>query len=198
MIRTPQALTPYLLALAAVCGGLLWHLGDEAAPGHVQTYGVPDVGGPFVLTDQNGFARTNKDFQGKFQLIYFGYTHCPDVCPVTMGVMAGALEELGGSADHIVPIFISVDPARDRPAIVKEYVAAFGPQFVGLTGSPEQIARVTREYHVYVEKKSTGRGGYDIRHSSQIFLMDPAGHFVGVYDESLGPHGLAKALRARI
>ncbi len=198
MIRTPLAFIPYLLALAAVCGGLLWHLGDEAAPGHTQAYGRADIGGPFVLVDQNGVRRTEKDFLGKFQLIYFGYTHCPDVCPLTLSVMAGALEKLGESADHIEPVFITVDPARDRPKILKDYVASFGTRFTALTGSSEEIARVTREYRVYVEREPAANGGYAVNHSSRIYLMDPDGRFVGVYDETLGPDGLAKALRARL
>ena len=198
MIRTPIAFLPYLMALAAVCGGLLWHLGDEAAPGHVQVYGTADIGGPFVLVDQNGIARSDRDFRGKFRLIYFGYTHCPDVCPVTLSVMAGAVTRLGPASEHIVPVFISVDPRRDTPKVMKEYVASFGPAFVGLTGTPAQVAKVAREYHVYATRQPAANGGYEINHSSQIYLMGPDGRFIAIFDESLGPDGLANALRARI
>jgi protein SCO1/2 len=198
MIRTPIALIPYIFALAAFCGGLLWQLGDEAAPGSTQVYGTAVVGGPFTLMDQDGKTRTDQDFRGKFMLVYFGYTHCPDVCPLTLSVMAGALQELGASADRIVPIFVTVDPARDTPKIMREYVASFGPRFVGLTGTPQQIARVAREYHVYYAKQSPAHGGYEVNHSSVIYLMDTSGRFAADYDETLGPDGLAKALRARL
>src|ERR1700722_2090110 len=139
MFKTKEALIPYLLLVAALAGGVLWHE-SEAVPGlgRTITSGTVQVGGPFRLTDQDGKPRASSDFTGRYQLIYFGYTNCPDVCPTTLGVIAEALEKWGVYANHIVPLFITTDPDHDTPAILKPYVKAFGPQFVGLTGSQDQ------------------------------------------------------------
>lgn len=195
-LRTPEALIPYILMLAAVMGGVIWDLGDRAAqPGTTITYGTADVGGPFALVDQNGSPRTERDYRGKFMLLYFGYTHCPDVCPTTLAVIADALTKLGPAADHIVPIFVTVDPARDTPSVMKAYVAAFGPRFVGLTGDTKAIAKIAREYRVYFAPAQDGGG---INHTSTIYLMDARGKFVAAYDESIGPDALAAELRKKL
>src|SRR4029077_7237917 len=99
------------------------------------------VGGPFTLRDGNGRTVTERDFRGKYMLVYFGYTFCPDVCPTTLNEMSEALDRLGPKADRVQPIFITVDPKRDTPAVVKQYVTAFTPRLIGLTGTPEQIAQ---------------------------------------------------------
>lgn len=192
MIRTPAALIPWLLAIATVIGGVLWHAGDL-----VGTTGAAQVGGPFALTDQNGQARTDKDFRGRFMLIYFGYSYCPDVCPTTLAEMGDALGQLGGNAKRIVPVFITIDPARDNPAVLKTYLKSFGANFVGLTGSDKAIIDVAHEYRVYFQKQALQGGGYAMNHSSTIYLMGPDGKFVTYYDESIGPDGLAKELKKR-
>ncbi|MBV8978035.1 MAG: SCO family protein [Alphaproteobacteria bacterium] len=199
MVRTPQALIPYLAMLAAVLAGLLWNLGDNAARlGVTLVSGTARVGGPFQLIDQDGHARSDRDFRGRYMLVYFGYSFCPDVCPTTLAVMAGALERLGPAAARIVPIFVTVDPARDTPAVLKTYLNSFGPRFVGLTGAPPALAAMAREYHVYTARHPLAGGTYAMDHSSEIYLMRPDGRFITFYEERIGPEGLAKELRARL
>src|ERR1700712_4611969 len=109
----------------------------------------PVVGGPFALTDTNGAHFTDKDLKGTYALVYFGYTFCPDVCPTTLNQVAEALDELGPKAERIRPVFITIDPARDTPAVMKQYVSAFSPRLVGLTGSDAEIGRRAKEYRGY-------------------------------------------------
>jgi protein SCO1 len=138
------------------------------------------VGGPFSLQDGDGRQITDRDFRGRYMLVYFGYTFCPDVCPTTLNEMADALDRLGPKAGKLQPIFITVDPKRDSPAVVKQYAAAFGPRLIGLTGSPEQIAQVAKDYRVYYAEHRTGPGpgDYTMDHSSIIYLMSPDGKFI--------------------
>jgi cytochrome oxidase Cu insertion factor (SCO1/SenC/PrrC family) len=138
------------------------------------------IGGPFTLMDGAGHTVTDRDLRGHFLLVYFGYTFCPDVCPTTLNEIAGAMDVLGERADAVQPVFITVDPQRDTPKIVADYVAAFSPRIMGLTGSEEQIATVAREYRVYyAARKSAAAGGdYTVDHSSVLYLMDRAGQFV--------------------
>ncbi len=142
------------------------------------------VGGPFALEDGAGQTVTDRSFRGKYMLVYFGYTYCPDVCPTTLGEVAGALDRLGAKADHVAPLFITVDPQRDTPAVLKHYTAAFSPRIIGLTGSPEAIGKVEREYHVYAAKHVTGPGpnDYAMDHSSFLYLMGPDGSFIAPLD----------------
>ncbi len=138
------------------------------------------VGGPFTLQDGDGKQVADRDFRGKYMLVYFGYTFCPDVCPTTLNEVADAVERLGPKADMLRPIFITVDPKRDTPAVVKQYAAAFTPRLIGLTGSPEQIAQVAKEYRVYYAEHRTGAGpgDYTMDHSSILYLMGPDGKFI--------------------
>jgi len=199
MLRTPQALIPYIALIAAVIAGALWNLGDNAMRiGVTLVSGSADIGGPFRLIDQDGHVRTDKDFRGRFVLVYFGYSFCPDVCPTTLAVMQGALEKLGHRADRIVPVFVSVDPARDTPTVLKAYLESFGPRFVGLTGDAQAIARIAHEYHVFYSKQKVPGGTYAMNHSSEIYLMGPTGRFIAVYQETLGPDGLAAALESHL
>jgi protein SCO1/2 len=138
------------------------------------------VGGPFTLQDGSGKQVTDRDFRGKFMLVYFGYTFCPDVCPTTLNEVADALDRLGPKADRVQPIFITVDPKRDTPVVVKQYVAAFTPRLIGLTGTPEQVAQAAQAYRVYYAEHRTGPGpdDYSMDHSSILYLMGPDGKFV--------------------
>jgi cytochrome oxidase Cu insertion factor (SCO1/SenC/PrrC family) len=138
------------------------------------------VGGPFTLQDGDGKLVTDRDFRGKYMLVYFGYTFCPDVCPTTLNEVANALEHLGPKAASLQPVFITVDPKRDTPAVVKQYTAAFIPRLIGLTGTPEQIAQVAQEYRVYYAEHRTGSGpnDYSMDHSSILYLMGPDGKFI--------------------
>lgn len=160
-------------------GGFLWLTGAT---------GGPTVGGPFTLVSDTGRTVTDRDFRGKYMLVYFGYTYCPDVCPTTLNSVAQAMDKLGAKAKDVQPIFITVDPERDKPAVVKQYVSAFSPSLIGLTGSPEQIAAVAKEYRVYYAKHVTGPGpnDYSMDHSSIIYLMGPDGKFIApiVADQS--------------
>jgi cytochrome oxidase Cu insertion factor (SCO1/SenC/PrrC family) len=199
MLRNKEALIPYLLLVAALAGGLLWHE-SENVPGLGRTVvsGQAHVGGPFHLTDQNGKSVSDRDFRGRTMLIYFGYSFCPDVCPTTLQVMADAIGKLGDKAGRITPVFITIDPERDTPKVLKEYMAAFGPNFVGLTGTPEQIKAVEKLYRVYAEKKPLAGGNYGMDHSSVLYLMGPDGQLVTYYDEAISPDNLAKELRGKI
>src|SRR5580704_5328718 len=131
------------------------------------------VGGSFTLEDGSGKQVTDRDFRGKYMLVYFGYTFCPDVCPTTLSEVADALDRLGAKAESLQPIFITVDPARDTPAVMKQYAADFTPRLIGLTGSEEQIAKVAQAYRVYYAKHRMGPGpnDYAMDHSSVLYLM---------------------------
>ena len=164
------------VALGLVGGGAAWLVLRPGGGGDFS------IGGPFTLTDAHGRTVTDRDLHGRYALIYFGYTFCPDVCPTTLNTLAGALAALGPEADRITPVFITVDPSRDTPAVLRAYVAAFSPRLRGLTGTPAQIASVEREYRVYAARHPTGPGpgDYTMDHTSLIYLMDPRGRFVSV------------------
>jgi len=154
------------------------------------------IGGPFKLTDQNGVERTDRDFRGKLMLVYFGYTYCPDVCPTELTVMATALDQLGGDAANVAPIFITVDPERDTPKVMKDYVAQFSPQLIGLTGSERDIAGVAKAYRVYYAKSPGSAGApYLMDHTSLIYLMDRDGRFVTHFTPNSKAEDMVKAVR---
>jgi protein SCO1/2 len=146
----------------------------------VETSGKALIGGPFSLTDQTGKTVTDQDFRGRYMLVFFGFTHCPDICPAELQVMSAALDELGPKAAQVVPVFITLDPERDTQAVVGEYVKNFAPGFVGLTGSPEAIAEATKAYRVayskFQEDKTTG--DYSIDHSALVYFMGSDGNYI--------------------
>ena len=154
------------------------------------------IGGPFQLVNSQNQPVTEKSFAGKFLLVYFGYTFCPDVCPTTLNDVGVALGKLGNSADRVAPLFITVDPARDTPAVVGQYTAAFSPHIEGLTGTPEQIKAVAEEYRVYYAKHVTGPGpgDYSMDHSSILYVMRPNGQFGGIIRADEGSDALAADL----
>jgi protein SCO1 len=155
---------------------------------------LPQVGGHFELTTPDGRAVTDATFHGKWLMIYFGYTFCADVCPATLMSMAQAMKNLGPLADKIQPLFITLDPARDTPQIIDDYVKDFDPRFVGLVGSPQQIADTAREFHVYYRRRELGSGEYVFDHSSFIYVMDPNGAFVQLLSGDLPGHEVAQHL----
>ena len=159
---------------------LLPQVGEHASHIAQQVSDKALVGGPFVLTSTNGKRVTEQDFRGKYMLVFFGYTSCPDICPTTLQLMAGVLEKLGPKADRITPIFISVDPERDTPDKLQAYVKSFDPRIVGVTGTPDEIAAAAKAYRVYYAKvPNKGKpGDYAIDHSSIIYVMDAKGQFV--------------------
>jgi len=164
-----------------------------------------EFGGSFSLIDQNGMRRTDTDFRGKYMLVFFGYTYCPDVCPTTLAVEAEALDKLGTRANDIVPIFITVDPKRDTPEKLKSYLSAFDanpsssrPNFVGLTGTDEEIDKAAECYEVYYKAHLDGRFGgaedYSVDHTGNVYLMSPEGKFVAYYSHGISPDELAADL----
>jgi cytochrome oxidase Cu insertion factor (SCO1/SenC/PrrC family) len=163
---------------------------------NVRSMGQALVGGAFTLTDQTGKRVTDRDFRGKFLLVYFGFTNCPDVCPTALQVMAAALDKLGADAERITPVLITVDPEHDTPALLASYVASFHPRLVGLTGSPAEIEAVTKAYRVYVKKvpdpKSTA--GYTMDHSSIIYVVGPDGAYRTHFTHATAPGAMADRL----
>ncbi len=153
------------------------------------------IGGPFTLVDENGETVTDQDFRGKWLLVYFGYTYCPDVCPTSLARNGGAVDLLGDKGERIVPMLITVDPERDTPPKLKDYVHAFHPRMVGLTGTPEQIAQVAREYRVfYMKPPQADDRDYLVDHSSLSYLIGPDGRFVQVFGHQASPQELADQL----
>jgi protein SCO1/2 len=139
---------------------------------------VAAIGGPFSLTDQNGRTVTEKDLKGKPFLVFFGYTNCPDFCPTTMFEISEVLRKLGPAADRTRALFITVDPERDTPAALKDYVSSFDPHITALTGEPEAIAAVAKAYRAYYRKVPLRDGGYTMDHLVLVYLMDKDGRFV--------------------
>ncbi|KAJ1649889.1 Cu-binding protein [Dispira simplex] len=151
-----------------------------------QTVGKPRIGGPFELIDHNGKTVSNQDFLGKFMLIYFGFTHCPDICPEELDKMSEALEALEKDPQvpgEIVPIFITCDPQRDGVEQVREYIQEFHPRLIGLTGSFEDISKVAKAYRVYFSKPPTAKPDEDylVDHSIFFYMMDPRGEFLDAF-----------------
>ena len=146
----------------------------------VETTGKALIGGPFTLVDQTGRTVTDQDFRGRYMLVFFGFTHCPDVCPAELQVMSDALDELGPKADEIVPIFITLDPERDTQEVMGAFVKNFGSRFVGLTGSPEAIAAAADAYRVAYAKiwEDTRKPDYSIDHSGLVYLMGKDGEYI--------------------
>jgi protein SCO1 len=171
--NTVYAIIGVLVAVMLLAaGGYLFLSGSQPA--------ALTVGGPFSLIDGDGRPVTDQTWHGKYMLVYFGYTYCPDVCPTTLTNLSDALDKLGAKADRLQPLFITVDPKRDTPPVVKQYAAAFGPRIIGLTGSAEQIAAAAKAYRVYYAEHRTGTGpdDYSMDHSSVLYLMGPDGRFI--------------------
>jgi len=157
------------------------------------------IGGPYTLVDTQGHEVTQARFHGRYTLIYFGYTHCIDVCPLTLATVSQALDAPGLSAKKIVPVFITVDPARDTPRVVGDYVSHFSPDIVGLTGSTAQIHAVVEEFHVMVRRRDAAmaqmRDDYLMDHSSVLYLMDGDNQLVSVLPVDTSPQEIAMRLR---
>jgi cytochrome oxidase Cu insertion factor (SCO1/SenC/PrrC family) len=154
------------------------------------------VGGAFTLTDNSGKRVTDQDYRGKYALVFFGFTSCPDICPAGLQLMSGALEKLGPKAQRITPIFISVDPDRDTPEKLAAYVKNFDPRLVGLTGTSDEIAAVAKAYKVYYAKVPNKErpGDYTMDHTSIIYVMDPKGEFVTHFAPSTSVDEMASRL----
>ncbi len=169
MKRLAAGLVLVLAALAAACNssrGPSFELTDVTGA---------EFGREFTLTDHTGKSRTLADFKGKVVVLFFGYTHCPDVCPVTMAELAAVAKELGADAGRMQVLFVTVDPERDTQAVLAQYVPAFNPSFLGLYGDREATQRTAKEFKVFVNKQPAGAGGYTVDHSAGTFIYDPAG-----------------------
>jgi protein SCO1/2 len=153
------------------------------------------IGGPFELVDQNGKTVTEAALKGKWSLIYFGYTHCPDACPTALNDISIALGELGAKRDQVRPVFITVDPERDTPEALKSYVTAFDAPITALTGTPEQVAKAAKDYRVYYAKHPEPGGDYSMDHSSVIYVMDPQGRFTATFTHESSPEQIADRLK---
>ena len=204
MKRVPLTAISILVLIAAVAAGAVWRLGERSQAAATNA-SASDFGGPFSLIDQNGMRRSDSDFRGKYMLVYFGYTWCPDVCPTMLATEAEALDKLGPRASGIVPIFITVDPKRDTPGKLKLYLSSFDPKpssarraFVGLTGSDEEIAKAAKDYRVYYRAHLDGQvesgAEYSVDHSSEVYLMSPEGKFVAYYSNGIVPDEMAADL----
>jgi protein SCO1 len=186
------------LVIVAAFGGslvvglllMLWALGglrNVTAPAA--------IGGPFQLTDQSGQTVTEKSLQGRPTLIFFGFTHCPDVCPTSLFEISEVLHAMGGDANRVNAYFVSVDPERDTAPVMKDYLSSFDPHLKGLTGDPEVIAKVLSEYRVYSRKVPLKDGDYTMDHTALIYLMDRDGHFVSPFNLKRPPEAAAADLK---
>jgi protein SCO1 len=183
--------------LGALIGAGMMLLTPNPERGRVVTSGKALIGGPFELVGKDGKTVTDKDFRGRYMLVFFGFTRCPDICPAELQVISAALEELGPDADKVVPIFITLDPERDTADVVTAYVQNFGPSFVGLTGSPEAINQAAKAYRVVYQKFQDESMGdnYSIDHSALAYLMGPDGAFVTHIPYGTPPKKMAETLR---
>lgn len=163
---------------------------------NVKFWGQASIGGPFTLTDHTGKRVTDKDFRGRYMLVFFGFTYCPDVCPTTLQVMSEALDKLGPKAERFVPLFITVDPERDTPEQMALYVKSFHPRLVGLTGTPAEIDAVLKAYRVHSRKRADPKsaGGYTVDHPAQIYVMDPEGRYRAFLNYTKGAERMAARL----
>lgn len=155
------------------------------------------IGGPFTLSTADGNAVTDQTYRGKWLLVYFGYTFCPTSCPTTLLEIATALKKLGPDAAKVQPLFITVDPQRDTPAVMQQYTQSFDSRIIGLTGTPQQIAAVAHEYGAYYVPHRTGSGpnDYVMDHSTYIYVMDPEGKFVRAFQSGTSSDYIADTLR---
>lgn len=190
VVALAAALAGGLLALAVLPGP------REQVANVLPSTGKALVGGPFSLVDHTGKKVTDQDFRGRYMLVYFGFTHCPDVCPSGLQVIAAALDKAGAKAEQITPLLITVDPERDTPEQLASYVPSFHPRLVGLTGTPEQVAPVLKAYRVYAKRVDDPKSsaGYTFDHTSLIYLMDRNGEYIAHFTHATPVDRIAERL----
>ncbi len=189
-IRPLVIIAAFGAALAIGLLAMLWAfdgLKNVAAPA--------SIGGPFQLTDQNGKSVTEKSLQGKPSIMFFGFTHCPDICPTALFEMSEILKAMGKDGDRINAVFVSVDPERDTPDAMKNYLGSFDPRLVGLTGDPAAVAKMTSSYRVYAKKVPLKDGDYTMDHTALIYLMDRNGKFLAPFNIKRSPGEAATDLK---
>ena len=182
----------FVVGLAVAFGAVMLIAGRGAGPMVTQ---ASAVGGPFRLVEGNGNVVTDQDMKGKPFLVFFGFTHCPEVCPTTLFEVSEVFRLLGPDAGKAAALFITVDPERDTPAVMKDYLASFDPRLRGLTGEPEAIQAVLKAYRVYAKKVPLKDGGYTMDHSVIVYLMDKQGQFVAPFSLKRTPQASADELR---
>ncbi|MBN66366.1 MAG: SCO family protein [Rickettsiales bacterium] len=190
-----------LVISVSVAGLLAWTLtpNSNGLPSDT-SYGEAAIGGAFTLTDHNGNVVTDKDLLGKYSLVFFGFTHCPDICPTSLLIISNVLEQADVPSEQITPVFISVDPERDTPETMAKYVSHFHPSLIGMTGTDEQIKQVTDAYKVYYAKvqQENSALGYSVDHSGFIYLMDPQGKYVTHYPHNVTQQALTESLKQHV
>jgi protein SCO1/2 len=185
-----------LLVLGAFLCGLVVFFGIILlVTGRTSTPAVAAVGGPFRLVDQNGKPVSDQDMKGHPFLVFFGFTHCPDVCPTTLFDVSEVFRKLGPDADRAGALFITVDPERDTPEKLKDYLSNFDPHLRGLTGEPAAVTAAIKAYRVYAKKVPLDDGDYTMDHTAIVYLMDKDGHFVAPFSLKRTPEAAATDLR---
>ena len=185
----------FLAGLVLCFGAVLIVTGQLSAPVAQQ---IAAIGGPFKLVDQDGNQVTDKDMKGRPFLVFFGFTHCPDVCPTTLFEVSEILRALGPDADRTRALFITVDPERDTPAVMKDYLSSFDPHLSGLTGDAAAVAAVAKAYRVYFKKVPLDQGGYTMDHTAIVYLMDKQGRFVAPFSLKRTTEAAAADLRRHL
>jgi protein SCO1/2 len=193
--RLALSVAALALMLAGLALALLQRPPAEPA-GPIPT-GTAQIGGPFELVDENGRTVTDASYRGKWLLLFFGFTHCPDFCPTTLGDIARTLDRLGDRAERIQPLFVTVDPERDTPAVLAAYTAAFDDRIVGLTGTPAQVAAAASTFRIYFAKVAQG-DDYTMDHSTVLYLMGPDGRFVTHFSSTNGSEAMARDIAERL
>ena len=192
--RTSQILlivSAFLTGLVDFTGVFLYATGNWGGTGP----GASVIGGPFKLIDQNGKPITDADIKGRPFLVFFGYTHCPDICPTTLFDVSEVMHALGKDADRTGALFISVDPERDTPAVMKDYLSSFDPHLRGATGDQAAVDAAEKAYRVYAKKVPTTNGDYSMDHTALVYLMDKQGRFVAPFSLKRRPEDAAADLR---
>jgi cytochrome oxidase Cu insertion factor (SCO1/SenC/PrrC family) len=188
------------LVLLLIAAGLGAYTLTAPSIEQAKSTGEAQVGGAFTMVNHKGETVTEKSFQGRYMLVFFGFTFCPDICPTTLQVVGAALDQLGPKAEKITPVLVSVDPARDTPEALKSYVENFHPRLVGLTGTPEQLAVTAKAFKVFYQKvdNPTRPQDYLMDHSSILYLMGPDGKFVKHFTYTTDAKKLAEGLAAAV
>jgi protein SCO1/2 len=182
----------FLCGLVLVFGAILVITGRSPSP---IGSAVAAVGGPFHLEDQNGKPVSDTDMKGRPFLVFFGFTHCPDVCPTTLFDISEIMRKLGKDADRTGALFITVDPERDTPPVLKDYLASFDPHLRGLTGDPAAVEAALKAYRVFAKKVPLQGGDYTMDHTAVVYLMDKDGRFVAPFNLKRTPEASAEELR---
>jgi protein SCO1/2 len=186
--------SPLRLAALSVCVLLLAFAGVMIATRQHHGAGPSSIGGPFALVNQDERPVTQADYAGQPFLVFFGYTHCPDVCPTTLADMSQMLNALG-KTEKVAALFVTVDPERDTPAVLKDFLSSFDPRIVGLTGDPAAVAAAEKAYRVYAKKVPTQGGDYSMDHTAVVYLMDKDGRFVNALNLQQAPSAAADEFR---